>query len=80
MKPLILFTAKEFDPFVATMINARFNAFMAKFCARTVGDMEFNSAMANARDILREAEIPQPGDDLTEGCSPIDMTPFYTED
>jgi len=79
MKPLVLFTSREIvDTFLTTAINTRFNTFMAVFCAQQ--GLDFNRAMDNARDILREAEIPQPGDNLTEGCSPIDMTPFYTED
>lgn len=76
-KIVILFTAKEMDPFYAMAINARFNSFLAKFCA--VEGLDFNSARTHAAQILREAEIPQPGDNLTEGCSPIDLTPFMEQ-
>lgn len=76
MKPVILFTAKEMDPIYAMTINARFNTFLVKFCA--VEGLDFSSALNDAAQILRDAEIPQPGDNLTEGCSPIDLTPFVS--
>ena len=78
MKPLILFSAKELgDPILASLINARFNAFMAKFCANN--GQEFCTCMSEARDMLREAEIPQLGDELiNEGPAVLveDITPF----
>ena len=77
MKPLVLFTAKEMgDAILPAMINARFNAFFARFAARYGSHDDFAGMLETAREILREAEIPQPGDELLESCAPIDITPF----
>lgn len=62
MMPAALFTGEELDDsFLAGVINARFNSFMSRFSADL--GLNFNVAMLSAREILRSAEIPQPGDD-----------------
>lgn len=78
MKPVIFFTAKELDTFIAGIVNARFNAFLAKFCAAQ--RIDFGSSMDAARNIMRDAEIPQPGDELLAGAEHIDMSSFYEND
>lgn len=78
MKPVVFFTAKELDPFLAGIINTRFNAFLAKFCAAQ--RIDFASALDAAGDIMRDAEVPQPGDELLAGAEHIDMSSFYEND
>ena len=82
MKPLVLFTAKEMgDAILPIMINARFNSFFATFCAHE--GLQYDTVIEDARNILRAAEIPQPGDELlvhTPGSEPIDLTPFLNEE
>lgn len=78
MKPVVFFTAKELDPFLAGIINTRFNAFMAKFCAAQ--GIDFGDSMDTARNIMRDAEVPQPGDELLAGAEHIDMSSFYDQD
>jgi len=57
-----LVTPKELDPILASFINARFVGFLQRFCLEM--HVNFEDAVAEARKILREAEIPQPGDEL----------------
>lgn len=73
MKYLHLFNAKELDPIMASIINARFNGFFWVFVEKA--GMDPNDAATLAADILRQAEIPQPGDELTAGPAP-DLKPF----
>lgn len=81
MQPLVLFTEKEMgNAILPIMINARFNAFFARFAARYGSHDDFAGILETAREILREAEIPQPGDELLEGTSPIDLTPFFEKE
>ena len=74
MKPLVLVTAKELDPITSSFLNARFTSFMVRFIE--VNNLEPNPAIESARDILRDAEIPQPGDELLQGTDKPDLTPF----
>lgn len=65
MKPVVFVTSKEFDPFTAMALNARFTCFLICFCKR-VG-LNIESSMELSRDIMRQAEISQDGDGLTTG-------------
>lgn len=55
-----LVTAKELDPITSLMLNARFNAFLVKLASRIQRQPE--DVIALAREILEEADIPQPVD------------------
>ena len=57
MKPVKLFTAAELDPMMASIINARFNSFLVRFC--TKNNLVFEKAVAAAKEILTEGEIQQ---------------------
>lgn len=74
MKPLVLVTAKELDPLTSSFLNTRFTAFMLRFMEEN--GLEASRAISIARDILRDAEIPQPGDELLQSETPIDLSPF----
>lgn len=74
MKPLVLVTAKELDPITSSFLNVRFTAFMLRFMEEN--GLEASRAISIARDILRDAEIPQPGDELLQSETPIDLSPF----
>jgi retron-type reverse transcriptase len=74
MKPLVLVTAKELDPITSSFLNARFTSFMVRFIEEN--GLETSRAISIARDILRDADIPQPGDELLQSEKPIDLSPF----
>lgn len=74
MKPLVLVTAQELDPITSSVLNARFTFFMLRFMEEN--GLEASRAISIARDILRDAEIPQPGDELLQSETPIDLSPF----
>jgi len=74
MKPLVLVTAKELDPITSSFLNARFTSFMVRFIE--ANNLEPKPAIESARDILRDAEIPQPGDELLQNTDKPDLTPF----
>lgn len=58
MKYAKFVTSKETDPFFAICLNTRFNAFLARLAAkRNIED--FEAFVADAREILEDAEIPQ---------------------
>lgn len=57
-----LFTDHELgDPFMAMIINTRFNAFLSAY-ARLKG-LSYAEVCVDAREVLRAAEITQPGDE-----------------
>ena len=55
--PLKLVTSKEFDPFTAGALNARFCGFFVRFCEQT--GLDLKEAAARAHSILQDAEIDQ---------------------
>lgn len=57
-----LFTDHELgDPFMAMIINTRFCGFLSAY-ARLKG-LSYAEVCADAREVLRAAEITQPGDE-----------------
>jgi hypothetical protein len=57
-----LFTDYELgDPFMAMIINTRFNAFLSAY-ARLKG-LTYAEVCTDAREVLRAVEITQPGDE-----------------
>ena len=62
MKAPKLFTAQELDPLMASVINARFAAFLAKFHGTlrpASTSLEFAQFIDIAKRVLQDAEIPQ---------------------
>lgn len=55
--PLKLVTSKEFDPFTAGALNARFCGFFVRFCEQS--GLDLKEAAARAHSILQDAEIDQ---------------------
>lgn len=55
--PLKLVTSKEFDPFTAGVLNARFCGFFVRFCEQS--GLDLKEATARAHSILQDAEIDQ---------------------
>ena len=55
--PLKLVTSKEFDPFIAGALNARFCGFFVRFCEQS--GLDLKEAAARAHSILQDAEIDQ---------------------
>lgn len=55
--PLKLVTSKEFDPFTAGALNARFCGFFVRFCEQS--GLDLKEATARAHSILQDAEIDQ---------------------
>ena len=53
-------TAKELNPITSMMLNARFNGFLVKLASRIQRKPE--DLIEIAREILEDAEIPQPVD------------------
>lgn len=66
-------TARELDPFTASALNVRFFGFLTRLADELGEDRE--RVRVYARDILRDAEIPQPGDELLQGPAP-DLSAF----
>ena len=73
IKPLTFVTAQELDPLTAQFLNARFVGFLSRFCYEC--GIDFCDAAGTAQKILREAEIPQAGDELLQGPAP-DLSAF----
>ena len=55
--PLKLVTSKEFEPFTAGALNARFCGFFVRFCEQS--GLDLKEAAARAHSILQDAEIDQ---------------------
>lgn len=56
-RSLTFFTPQELDPFLSSIVNARFYAFMGSFCK--ANHIDFAQGVETARRILQDAEIPQ---------------------
>jgi hypothetical protein len=70
-------TAQELDPLTAICLNARFVGFLAHFAAEK--GLDVVDTLVTAQNLLREAGIPQDGDQLLdegEAVIPEDMEPF----
>lgn len=67
-------TASELDPLTASFINTRFYGFLQRLTSEL--DLHREQVMETALEILREAEIPQDGDNLLSKDDKIDLTPF----
>ena len=73
---LTFVTAQELDPLTASFLNTRFVAFLARFSQELGKDITETAPIA--AQILREADIPQDGDNLLSKNDNIDLSPFTT--
>lgn len=71
MKTPNFVTATELDPFTSTALNIRFSGFLVRLAEEF--NLSANDVVEKAVEILRDAEIPQPGDDLIKDGPEIDV-------